>query len=63
MVNDIHNLVNAFDECIFIFANRKCNKVAHSIASASLSFEETLIWMEDYPSFVAPFVVQDKNFN
>lgn len=47
IVDDTLNLAAGFEACNFLFANRKCNKAAHAMTSASLGFEETLVWMEE----------------
>lgn len=36
--------------------------VAHSMAKASLLYEEELVWMEECPADVLPLVLADKAF-
>lgn len=45
--NDMLALACNFDFCSFRFARRNCNNVAHSLAKASLCFEEEMVWMEE----------------
>ncbi|XP_048502189.1 uncharacterized protein LOC125498277 [Beta vulgaris subsp. vulgaris] len=49
VVNDTLALSNLFSFCSFSFANRSCNKVAHSVAQLSLSYDEMRVWLEDHP--------------
>lgn len=62
IVDDILALASNFELCVFNFAKRSCNKVAHSIAKSSLPLDEALVWMEDHPTDVLPLVVADKAF-
>lgn len=41
-------------------ADRSCNKVAHSMAQLSLSYEEMRVWMEDHPPELLSLVLADK---
>ena len=60
IVNDILSLSNLFSFCSFSFVNRVCNKVAHSMAQLSLSFEEKRVWLEDHPPDLLSLVLADK---
>lgn len=60
VVNDIRCFANSLDYCCFGFRKRSCNKVAHSMAKASLTYEEDLVWMEECPIDVIPLVIADK---
>lgn len=60
VVNDIVSLASSFDNCIFSFARRTCNVVAHSIAKAALHFEEPLVFMEECPPNLYHLVLADK---
>lgn len=62
IVDDIQSLASSFDFCVFKFAKRNCNKVAHSISQSSISLSEVRVWMEDHPSDVLPLVISDKAF-
>lgn len=60
VVDDILFLARGFDLCIFCFARRSCNRVAHSIVKSSLLLDDIAIWMEDLPPDVLPLVITDK---
>lgn len=62
IVDDILALAPNFEYCLFVFAIRSCNRVAHSIAKSSLTLEEVVVWMEDHPLDVLPLVLADKPF-
>lgn len=63
VVNDIIDFAKKLEVCSFGFSRRTCNKVPHSMAKASLDFEEDLVWMEECPPYVLPFVQKDKASN
>lgn len=60
VVDDILFLIRNFDFCSFGFARRICNRVAHHIAQHSLLLNDLVVWMEDFPLDVLPFVNADK---
>lgn len=60
MVNDICSFVKSFYACSFYSAKGSCNKVAHTMAKNSLTFEEDLIWLEECPQNVSTLVLEDK---
>lgn len=60
IVNDILALSNSFTFCSFSFAYRSYNKVAHSMAQLSLSYEEMRVWLEDHPPELLSLVLADK---
>lgn len=60
IVKDILSLANLFEACTFNFAKRLCKRAAHAIAKASLTFVETLVWMDECPPDVIPIVLEDK---
>lgn len=60
VVNDILALSNLFSFCSFSFAHRSCNRVAHSMAQLSFSFEERRVWLEDHPPELLSLVLADK---
>lgn len=60
MVEDIIAKSNECNGVSFIFARRKCNAAAHSIAKLALSLVEVLTWMEDCPNEALAAVILDK---
>ena len=60
IIHDILALSSSFNFCSFSFVNRVCNKVAHTMAKLSSSFDEMRVWLEDYPPELSTCVAADK---
>lgn len=59
LASDIAELGNQLAECVFSFAPRKCNKVAHAMARIVLDWIEDSVFLPDASSCLAFLVLAD----
>ena len=59
LVEDIKIFAAFFDKISFIFAPRKCNRVAHELAKWACSVCNDVFILEEVPSVILPFVLDD----
>lgn len=56
IANDIVSFANLFASCSFCFAKHNCSEVAHVMAKSSLTFEEELVWLDDFPPNIVSII-------
>uniref|UniRef100_A0A803LHG6 RNase H type-1 domain-containing protein n=1 Tax=Chenopodium quinoa TaxID=63459 RepID=A0A803LHG6_CHEQI len=61
VVKDILTLASSCHSCVFEFVKREGNKVAHSLAKLSSTFDTLRVWLEEYPSGIHELVMADSS--
>ena len=59
LVTDACDLENKFSELSYSHTKREDNKVVYILAKLATNFPNCVVWKEDVPSVVLPFVQAD----
>ena len=56
LVQDVYVFVRNFFELSYSHTKRDINKVAHNLVKLAVNFSDCVVWLEDAPPSVIPFV-------
>lgn len=62
LVDDARRVLKGLHEWSLNFFHRDGNQCVHELAKLGLITTEELVWIEDCPNFIIPFVTSDTNY-